>query len=100
MHFLNGNAMMVVALPVVGLLVSVVFRVDEYAFTSSRKSAKPQGRQFANFDAEQNSMADPDGTVYRVRRKAAPQLLRDRVRAQADLRTAQPDPMESQANRG
>lgn len=78
--------MILVVLPIIGLLVSVVFRVDEYAFSSSRKSHTEQRTRFANFDAEEAVMSDPDGKIPRHTRKPPRrQLLSDRVEATGSL---------------
>lgn len=86
MHSFDGSAMIVVVLPIIGLLASVVFRVDEYAFSSSRRSSKEPRTRFANFDAKEGVMADPDGKIPSRPRKPQPrQLLRDRVKATGSL---------------
>lgn len=86
MHSFDNNAMILVVLPVIGLLASVVFRVDEYAFSSSRKSSTEPRARFANFDAEKAVMTDPDGKIPERPHKRQPrQLLRDRVKVARSL---------------
>jgi hypothetical protein len=54
---------MLLLLPFIGLLATVVLRVDECIFAPRKRKSGPLRPRFANFDSEVDVMADPDGRV-------------------------------------